>query len=65
MCKVVPILYDDNSSIAITQNPVHHPRTKHIGIHHHFIIDHVENKDVSILYVGTEFQLADIFTKLL
>ncbi|KAG7537091.1 Zinc finger CCHC-type superfamily [Arabidopsis suecica] len=50
-------------AIDITKNPVHHIRTKHIGIRHHFIRELVEGKLVEILYIDTEKQLADIFTK--
>ncbi|KZV46985.1 hypothetical protein F511_15782 [Dorcoceras hygrometricum] len=58
-----PILCDNTSAIAITQNPVLHSRTKHIDIRHHFIRDHVLKKDVRLEYVSTEQQVADIFTK--
>lgn len=61
--EAVPIFCDNNSAIAITQYPVHHSRTKHIDIRHHFIGYHVEKKNVSISYVGTNIQLADMFTK--
>ena len=40
-----------------------HSRTKHIEIRHHFIKDHVERKTITLEYVNTENQLADIFTK--
>jgi hypothetical protein len=35
---------------------------KHIEIHHHFIWDHVNRGDIHLSYVGTNDQLADIFT---
>jgi hypothetical protein len=47
----------------MTQNPVQHSRTKHIDIRHHFIRDHQQKGDISIESIGTEDQLADIFTK--
>ena len=61
--KETPIFCDNTSAIAITQNPVLHSRTKHIDVRFYFIRDHVEKKNVRIEYVGTEKQLADIFTK--
>ena len=61
--KETPILCDNTSAIAITQNPILHSRTKHIDIRHHFIREHVEKKNVRIEYVSTESQLADILTK--
>ena len=40
-----------------------HSRTKHIGIRHHFIRDHVLKGDVEITFVDTQNQLTDIFIK--
>ncbi|GJR19466.1 hypothetical protein Tco_0967993 [Tanacetum coccineum] len=56
---------DSKSAIAISCNPVQHSRTKHINIRYHFIKEHVENETVEIYFVGTEYQLADLFTKAL
>ena len=42
---------------------VQHSRTKHIGVHHHFIRDHVAKGDIDLKHVCTDKQLADIFTK--
>jgi hypothetical protein len=63
MFSNVPILCDNTSAICLTKNPVHHSRSKHIDIRHHFIRDHVQNGDVFIEHIDTERQLADIFTK--
>ena len=59
----IPIYYDNTSTINLTKNPVHHLRTKHIDIRHHFIRDHVQNKDIKVEFIPTHLQLADIFTK--
>ncbi|KAK6145289.1 hypothetical protein DH2020_022109 [Rehmannia glutinosa] len=61
--KEIPIMCDNTSAIAITQNPVLHSRTKHIDIRYHFIRDHVEKKDITLEYISSDKQLADIFTK--
>ncbi|GJW50991.1 retrovirus-related pol polyprotein from transposon TNT 1-94 [Tanacetum coccineum] len=50
-------------SIAISCNPVQHSRTKHIDVRYHFIKEHVEKGIVELFFVGTEYQLADLFTK--
>ena len=60
--KKVPFLCDNESAIKRTNNPVQHARTKHIDVSHHFIRDHKKG-DICIESVGTEDQLADIFTK--
>ncbi|GKC46247.1 hypothetical protein Tco_1063969 [Tanacetum coccineum] len=59
----VPILCDNTSAIAISNNPVLHSRTKHIDIRYHFIRDHILKGDIELHFVPTELQLADIFTK--
>ncbi|GJS54536.1 retrovirus-related pol polyprotein from transposon TNT 1-94 [Tanacetum coccineum] len=59
----VPIYCDSNSAIAISCNPVQHTRTKHIDVRYYFIKDHVEKGTIELYFVGTEFQLADLFTK--
>ncbi|GJS27513.1 hypothetical protein Tco_0488133 [Tanacetum coccineum] len=56
---------DSKSTIAISCNPVQHSKTKHIDIRYHFIKEHVERGTVEIYFVGTEYQLADLFTKAL
>ncbi|KAK6160261.1 hypothetical protein DH2020_003642 [Rehmannia glutinosa] len=61
--KEIPIMCDNTSAIAITQNPVLHSRTKHIDVRYHFVRDHVEKKDITLEYISTDKQLADIFTK--
>ncbi|KAK6145403.1 hypothetical protein DH2020_022223 [Rehmannia glutinosa] len=61
--KEIPIMCDNTSAIAITQNHVLHSRTKHIDARYHFIRDHVEKKDITLEYISTDKQIADIFTK--
>ncbi|KAJ9557778.1 hypothetical protein OSB04_012392 [Centaurea solstitialis] len=61
----IPIYCDNTSAIAIANNPVLHSKTKHIEIRYHFIRDHVMNGDVELHFVPTEYQLTDLFTKLL
>ncbi|GKD17403.1 hypothetical protein Tco_1206561 [Tanacetum coccineum] len=65
---------------AISCNPVQHSRTKHIDVRYHFIKEQVEKSIlnyslsikeqvekgiVELFFVGTEYQLADLFTKAL
>ncbi|GJY68344.1 hypothetical protein Tco_0471326 [Tanacetum coccineum] len=61
----IPMYCDSKSVIAISCNPVQHSRTKHIDIRCHFIKEHVEKGTVDLYFVGTEYQLADLFTKAL
>ncbi|KAK6142848.1 hypothetical protein DH2020_023196 [Rehmannia glutinosa] len=62
---ILTIYCDNSSTIYISKNPVQHSRTKHIDIRHHFIRDLVEKNIIRIEYIGTENQLAGIFTKAL
>ena len=59
----VPLFCDNESAIKLANNPVHHQRSKHIEVRHHFLRDHVEKGDIQLCHVRTEKQLADIFTK--
>jgi hypothetical protein len=59
----IPLLYDNESSIKLANNPVQHSRTKHIDIRHHFLRDHEAKGDIALHHVSTKRQLADIFTK--
>ncbi|GKA87600.1 hypothetical protein Tco_0809364 [Tanacetum coccineum] len=59
------IYCDSQSAIAISCNPVQHSRTKHINIRYHFIKEHVDKGTIELYFVGTEYQLADLFTKAL
>jgi hypothetical protein len=60
------VIYCDNlSSIQLVRNPVFHARTKHIEVHYHFIREKVLAGEIDLIYVSTEDQVADIFTKAL
>ncbi|KAJ9544186.1 LOW QUALITY PROTEIN: hypothetical protein OSB04_023893 [Centaurea solstitialis] len=61
----IPILCDNKSAIAISENPVQHSKTKHIDIRYHFLKHQVEEGNVEMYFVNTEFQFADLFTKAL
>ena len=61
----VKLLVDNQSTITLSKNPVHHNRTKHIDTRYHFVRQCVEDRKIEIEFVRTEDQLADIFTKAL
>ncbi|GJZ82268.1 hypothetical protein Tco_0647441, partial [Tanacetum coccineum] len=61
----IPLYCDNKSAIALCYNNVQHSRAKHIDIRYHFIKEQVENGIVELYFVRTEYQLVDIFTKLL
>ena len=63
--KAIPLMCDNTSTVSMGMNPVHHKRTKHIDVRHHFWRDNVEKGNIVVTYCPTEEQIADIFTKAL
>ncbi|MCO5593841.1 hypothetical protein L7F22_047859 [Adiantum nelumboides] len=61
----VVIYYENISTIQLAQNPVFHAHTRHIEVHYHFIRERVLDDNIDLNYVGTEDQVADLFTKAL
>ena len=59
----IPIKCDTTSAINLSKNLIHHSRTEHIEIRHHFLRDHVQKGDIALEFILMEKQLADIFTK--
>jgi len=54
---------DSQGSIALSRNPEHHARSKHIDIRHHFIREQVAVGSINLVYVPTEDMAADVLTK--
>jgi hypothetical protein len=44
---------------------IHHARTKHIDIQHHFIREKAERRMISTKYCSMEYMMADVLTKAL
>nr|GEW34007.1 hypothetical protein [Tanacetum cinerariifolium] len=61
----IPMYCDSKAAITISCNPVQHSHTKHIDVRYHFIKENVEKGIVELFFVGTKYQLADLFTKAL
>ena len=57
------IYYDNLNNIQLAKNPVFHARTKHIEVHYRFVRERVLSGEVELVYVLTDRQSADIFTK--
>ena len=57
-------IYCDNTcAINISKNPVQHSQTKHIEIWYHFIRELVEDGTLTLKFIHTDDQKADLFTK--
>ena len=56
---------DNQGALAIAENPTDYQRAKHIELRYHFIRHALERGHISIHYVPTAEQPADILTKAL
>ena len=64
ICQEHLTIYCDNTSVInISKNLVQHSRTKHIQIRHHFIRELVEGGTLTLEFIHTDDQKADLFTK--
>lgn len=59
------LMVDNKSAIALSKNPVHHDRSKHIDIKYHYIRSCIEEGKTDVEHIGTDGQLADLLTKAL
>ena len=51
------------SMVNITKNPIYYSRTEHNEVRHDFIRDHAEKDNISLEFIPSNLQLANIFTK--
>jgi hypothetical protein len=56
---------DNQSAIKLANNPVFHDRTKHFEVDWHFCRQKVEAGEISVEYISTADQPADMLTKAL
>lgn len=61
--KPVTIHTDSQSCMAMIHNEKFSGRTKHIDVRYNFIRDQVTDGRVKLVYVPTEFNIADLMTK--
>lgn len=63
--KSIKLYVDNMSAQKLAVNPVHHSRTKHIDVRHHFIREVVKSGQVELEHVESGKMLADVLTKFL
>lgn len=47
----IQIYCDNQSTISIAHNPIHHDRTKHVEVDRHFIKEKIDGGTISIKYI--------------
>ncbi|KAG8486045.1 hypothetical protein CXB51_019337 [Gossypium anomalum] len=61
----IEIYCDNQSTVAISKNPVFHGRTKHFSIKLHVVREMEQAHEVKLIHCSSEEQLADFLTKTL
>ena len=60
---LTPIYGDNQSAIKIVGNPIFHERMKHLEVALHFVRYHYLAGTLSLPYLASTQQIADLFTK--
>ena len=61
----IKVFVDNDGAISLANNPLSSARTEHIDVRFHFIRELTRSKTISVEYVPTKAQRADILTKAL
>ena len=56
---------DNNATVAMSHNPMAFHKTKHVARRHHYLRECVEERELDVRHIRTEFNVSDIFTKAL
>ena len=60
-----PVFEDNQGALQLSKNPVSNSNSKHIDVRHHFLRELVRQGDIIVNHVPSEYQHADILTKVL
>ena len=65
LAKPTTMNVDNKGAIDYSTNSVHHARTKHIDIQHHFVREKIISNQITIQHCASEDNFADLLTKAL
>ena len=57
------VFCDNQSTIKVAHNPVQHDKMKHVSIDRHYVKETIDKNNISIPYISSSEQRADILTK--
>ncbi|SOV01823.1 uncharacterized protein UDID_18799 [Ustilago sp. UG-2017a] len=57
------ILADNTRCIQVAKDPTMHSKLKHIDTKYHLLRNHVQEGDISMQYVNTDYNVTDFLTK--
>jgi hypothetical protein len=57
------VFEDNKGCVDLIAAPTMRPRSRHIAIKYHHFREHVRTGQIHIMWISTDNQLADIFTK--
>jgi hypothetical protein len=57
------VYVDNKGTIYMAENDIHNQKTKHIDVRYRFITHHIKEKTVSLHFVRSADNMADMFTK--
>ena len=60
-----PVFEDNQGALQLSKNSVSNSNSKHIDVRHHFLRELVRQGDIIVNHVPSEYQHADILTKVL
>ncbi|KAK1424826.1 hypothetical protein QVD17_20164 [Tagetes erecta] len=61
--KSTTLWCDNLGATYLSANPVFHARTKHVEVDFHFVREKVAQRELSVQFISTKDQIADVFTK--
>lgn len=59
----LPVFVDNEALLPYVKNGTNSARTRHVNRRYHFVRDNVERREVELVWIQSESQLADLLTK--